>query len=407
MSDNRQLLGHPIIPSSRMTLVEQVYDILCTEIHSGRWKVGQKLPSISAMAEESGVSSMPIHQAVEQLREEGYLRTEKGSGTYLAAMLPKGAQPQGSVGILMAHQDERQMGPTHRELDHWRLHAIIQEAVRRNYTEEVKYLDRGHADPEIDRVGGLFGDNVKGIISLHDFPREDYPILPPDRIPFVYLGYTGFRGRPRVTLDLEEGFYRLTREVIQHGHRSVVCFGAEPTARERDSMLIFAGYERAMDEAGLAVDREVYEASRRIERGEWNGFRRFLERYAGARAEGERVGTATTLVCAKSHRAMDLVVVADMLGIRIPVDLSVVGFATPMRASRPEQRFTGIDYNLESTVEECFGLLFRQMETRRNDVSVLQVKPLIREGDSLAPPRSEAGDGATTEHEETVSVRGA
>jgi GntR family transcriptional regulator of arabinose operon len=387
MADKPKLLGHDIIKSGKLTLSEQVYDIVCQEIHAGRWDLGDKLPSIPAMAEESGVSSMPISQAFDRLREEGYVRTEKGSGTFLSAVLPAGATPLGSIGVIVVrHMEQNQMGSAHDELDDWRMHALIQEAAKRNYTEEVRYLTREYDGVGIDKVGGLFGENVKGIISLHDFPREDHTELPPNNIPFVYLGYAGFSGRPRVTLDLEEGFYQLTKEVIGQGHKSIVCFGAEPTAREQDSTVVYAGYKRAMKEAGLSIDRKAFDRSRAITRGEWALYREFLEQHAAPFANSEQDGgTATAVVCAKSHRAMDLVVAADMMGVPVPESMSVVSFATPMRAAKPEQRFTGIDYNLETTVQTCFDMLFQQMQTRRSDVSVVQVKPLVRAGDSLAP----------------------
>jgi GntR family transcriptional regulator of arabinose operon len=390
VTDDGVLLGHRIISSSKLTFTEQVYDIVCEEIHAGRWKIGEKLPSISSMSEECGLSSMPIYQAVERLQEEGYVRTEQGSGTFLAAVLPKGAAPLGVIGVIMVRHREPQLGLTHDELDYWRMHAIIQEAARRNYTEQIKYVDESYDGRGMDKIGGLFGENVKGIISLHNFPREDHTVLPPDNIPFVYLGYTGFTGRPRVELDLENGFYQLTREVIRRGHRSIVCVGAEPTARVKDSTVVFAGYERAMKEVGLPVNREVFDRSREIPRGEWVLYREFLEQYASAfPAAGDSEqsdGTATAFVCAKSHRAMDLVVVADMAGVAVPEELSVVSFSSPMRTSNPDQCLTGIDYNLDNTITECFDLLFKQMKTRRSDVSVVQVKPLVREGDSLAPP---------------------
>ena len=394
MAEEGALLGHTIIASGKQTLTEQVYDLLCQEIHAGHWEIGERLPSISSMADESGMSSRPIHQALERLQEEGYVRTEKGSGTFLAAVLPEGATPLGSIGIIMArHDKDMQMARTYDELDHWRMHAIIEEAVKHNYTEEIRYLNSDYDGRGMDEVGGLFGSNVKGIISLHNFPREDDTLLRPDQIPFVFLGYTGFTGRPRVTLDLEDGFYRLTKEVIQQGHRSILCVGAEPTAREQDSAVVFAGYERAMERAGLFVDREAYAQSREITRGDWRGYREFIDRYA---AVGTGEGGATALVCAKTHRAMDLIAVADISGFAVPDDLSIVSFASVMRTSNPGQGITGIDYNLEATVQECFDLLFKQMATRECNVSVVHVKPLVQAGDSLAPPRKEVVDGIRT-----------
>lgn len=393
MTDSQRLFSRTIVPSGRLTLTEQVYDILCEEIHAGRWQIGDRLPSISAMAIESGLSRRPVQQALDRLREEGYVRQEQGSGTYLASLLPKGRTPLGSIGILVARREENEARPFStvlNDLDHWRMHAILKIAAEHNYTEEIRYLPENHDGADIDKAGGLFSDRVKGVISLHQFPRVDHTELGPDDLPFVYLGYTGFPGTPCVALDLAEGFFQLTREVIAHGHRDIACFGWRFDVEDHTRQ-IYAGYERAMKEAGLPVNRDGFEESLLIPPSQLSEYRDYLNRHVGDSG-------ATALVCAKNELAMNAISVADMMGLAVPEDLSVVSLlAGPMRVWKIDQRMTGIEYDVEHTVRVCFNLLTEQMKTRRNLVSLVRVKPLIRPGDSLVEPRrreemSTAGD---------------
>jgi len=81
-----ELFGQLIVPSNNPTLAEQVYDILCEEIHAGRWKIGERLPSITALAEQSGLSRMPIQRAFENLRKEGYVTQKRRVGTFLTSL---------------------------------------------------------------------------------------------------------------------------------------------------------------------------------------------------------------------------------------------------------------------------------------------------------------------------------
>ena len=55
-----KLFEHPITRSSQISLADQSHDILCEEIHAGRWKVGEKLPSMMVIANQCGVSRMPV-----------------------------------------------------------------------------------------------------------------------------------------------------------------------------------------------------------------------------------------------------------------------------------------------------------------------------------------------------------
>ncbi|MCX7012728.1 MAG: winged helix-turn-helix domain-containing protein, partial [Candidatus Sumerlaeota bacterium] len=97
----RLLYEQSILPSGKLSLSEQIHDILLRQIHAGRWKIGDRLPSISALAAESGLSRQPIQQAFDSLRAEGYVRSEQGNGTFLASVLPEGKSPIGAIGIVM------------------------------------------------------------------------------------------------------------------------------------------------------------------------------------------------------------------------------------------------------------------------------------------------------------------
>ena len=384
-----RLFDQEILPSGKLTLAEQIHDIMCREIHSGRWRIGDKMPSISALAAESGLSRQPVQQALENLRKEGYVRQARGNGTFLASVLPDGRIPIGSIGILMLeHPKDNPNGWALHEYDHWRAHAIIREAAERNFVEELRYLRLPCDESAIDKIGGVFSDRVKGIISLQPFAHADDPILPAHRIPVVFLGLPSFNCGPCVALDLESGFYQLTREVIGVGHRRILLCGNE-FANTHEMPRIFAGFERSMNEAGLPVNREAYDASLRFVPGQLSTVRDFISSYVNPKT-APAGQAATAIVCTLAGQAMNIISVADMIGIRVPEDLSVVCMVSgPMRVWKPDQRLTGIEYDLDHVVRICFYLLDEQMRTRKSLLSLVRVKALFAKGDSLAPPRKD------------------
>lgn len=62
-------------------LYRQVYDSYRTAILEGRLSPGQRIPSTRALAQELGISRLPVLNAFEQLLHEGYLEGRAGSGT--------------------------------------------------------------------------------------------------------------------------------------------------------------------------------------------------------------------------------------------------------------------------------------------------------------------------------------
>jgi GntR family transcriptional regulator / MocR family aminotransferase len=80
----------PLVPcvavdrSDSAPLYRQVYSMIRTAVLDGRLRSGQRLPSTRRLAEELGVSRLPILIAFEQLLLEGYLVGRVGAGTYVS-----------------------------------------------------------------------------------------------------------------------------------------------------------------------------------------------------------------------------------------------------------------------------------------------------------------------------------
>lgn len=61
----------------------QLTKLLTGEIETGRWNVGERLPSELAICEQFGVSRTTVRQALAALESEGLIRREKGRGTFV------------------------------------------------------------------------------------------------------------------------------------------------------------------------------------------------------------------------------------------------------------------------------------------------------------------------------------
>jgi GntR family transcriptional regulator / MocR family aminotransferase len=82
--------GRPALhPSSSQPLYQQLYESLRAAILAGQLAGGTRLPSTRALAEELGVSRSTVINAFDQLLAEGYIYGVRGSGTFVARVLPE------------------------------------------------------------------------------------------------------------------------------------------------------------------------------------------------------------------------------------------------------------------------------------------------------------------------------
>ncbi|HEU5318751.1 MAG TPA: aminotransferase class I/II-fold pyridoxal phosphate-dependent enzyme [Chloroflexota bacterium] len=82
----------PITLETDVPLYRQVYDGLREAILDGRLKAGERLPSTRTLAGELKISRNTVLAAFDQLLSEGYLQGARGSGTYVARVLPEDLQ---------------------------------------------------------------------------------------------------------------------------------------------------------------------------------------------------------------------------------------------------------------------------------------------------------------------------
>ena len=141
---------------------------------------------------------------------------------------------------------------------------------------------------------------------MHCIP-EDLPI------PAVMAyGYTESRKVPSVVVDDQNGAYGLVRYLIDRGHRRIgVIAGKVDSIHAQDRLL---GYQKALRDCQLIYDPEL------VCQGDWT-------RESGYQCVDRLLEQKVTAVfCMNDLMAGGVYDRADELGIRIPADLSVVGY---------------------------------------------------------------------------------
>jgi len=70
--------------SSNVPLYMQLRNQIVIGIAEGKLQPGEKLPTIRALADESGINMMTVSKAYQILKQEGYIVTDRRSGASVA-----------------------------------------------------------------------------------------------------------------------------------------------------------------------------------------------------------------------------------------------------------------------------------------------------------------------------------
>ncbi len=68
---------------SNVPIYLQLRNQVVIAIAEGRLAPGEQLPTIRALAEESGINMMTVSKAYQLLKQEGYIATDRRSGTVI------------------------------------------------------------------------------------------------------------------------------------------------------------------------------------------------------------------------------------------------------------------------------------------------------------------------------------
>ncbi|NNH06397.1 LacI family DNA-binding transcriptional regulator [Cellulomonas fimi] len=217
----------------------------------------------------------------------------------------------------------------------------------------------------------LSGTLIDGAVIVTPTVVEAHP-----GVPVVAVDpHTGPSGLPTVDADSFAGAVLATEHLLRLGHRRIAFLGGRPdleSARLRED-----GYRHALAAAGIPVDED-------------------LVRVGGYRPETAdqpahellaRPEPPTAVFAANDLSAIHVVEVARSLGLRVPEDLSVIGFDNVPESALATPPLTTISQPLQQMGAEALRLLVDLIDGKERGVHVRLPTELVERA-STAPPRS-------------------
>jgi LacI family transcriptional regulator len=192
----------------------------------------------------------------------------------------------------------------------------------------------------------------------------------------VLIGTPRTRGEvgvPNVYGNHEQGGLLAARHLLELGHRSIAFYGDPEIA----SSPRLRGHVRAVNEwhkRGENIHSEVIT---------YDQFARWRSHPDEARMYFTRPEAPTGIVSWNDSRAIEMLSLLNFIGLRVPQDISLVGYDNLPESSRIFPALTTVEANLEQQLETALGLL-TQPEAPAVPPVVITLPVLIRR-DSSSP----------------------
>ena len=175
---------------------------------------------------------------------------------------------------------------------------------------------------EVDAIGALRGRRVDGLVLIGGgVPGDEIAVLC-DGLPTVIVArqLSGEQHRC-IFMDNVEGGYQATKHLIDHGHQRIaVIRGLE---HHQDAVDRFHGYQQALREANISVDPGL------VLQGDFSA-------ESGVQAIEQLITQEkhfTAVFAANDLTAFGVRLALYRRGVRVPEDVSIVGFDDQLEAS--------------------------------------------------------------------------
>ncbi|SEM72221.1 substrate-binding domain-containing protein [Paenibacillus sp. OV219] len=380
--------------SDNKPLYSQILGILRERISQGEYVTGQQLPTELELADKFGVSRITSKRALIELEREGLIYRRRGSGSFVKkrdeakkpAEVP--IKPSSSMIISMVLPF---VSPNN-SLEHM-------QSVAKYLESKGYYLSIHNSNWNIERERELLISLPKrgtaGIILypvstqhnldvVHALHMNDYPIVTLDQ-------YYNLLTMGSAVSDNADGGYIAASKLIELGHTriafiSTVGIQYRSTVRDR-----FFGYSKALNDNGIPLDIELCFSNLPSDaEGAGPARREFYKKLVGQLQELN----VTAIQAEHDMVALDCLKAALDLGIKVPEELSIIGFDNNELCEQAEVPISTLEQNYEEIGRRSAMMIVDQLENGaiQQERAVIPVKWVSRQSVGPGPELHERNE---------------
>lgn len=360
----------------------RIYFELEERITSGAWPVGTRLPPEPEIAAQLGVSRGTLRRALARLREQGLIDGLPGRGSFVRSASASRPERPRVVGVLVPSVARPFVGGL--------LAAVEDELHRLGYSMLVA---NSGATPEQEagRTRRMLQAGIAGLVT-YPIDRDGtklYGSLHDDGIPLVFIDrYPVGLEADAVLSDNLGGAYQAVSHLAELGHRRI-AFVATNNVTTTSVAERLEGYRVALSEHDIPYLGDLVTTELAMTAFSAPPSGRAMEEARHLIARFLEQSRPTAVFALHDRVAFEVHMVAGSLGLRVPQDLSLVGFddATAVHAALPA--LTSVEQPRDRIGRLAAGLLVDRIEGRRQEVArhVLPTHLIVRGSTAPAAER--------------------
>lgn len=323
-------------------------------------------PTMSDIARELGISTISVSRA---------LAGQDGVSGELRSLIRQKADEMGYF---------RAKGPLHPRVLVLHQKPIIQD--NSNFSHIIQGVENAlqDADCEYDmeledkssqgelRLPGrvLKGSRYDGAVLIGNFDRPYVEFLGAEIRHLVSLtGYTPAKGGDSVWYNFSAGAYRQCEYLIRQGHRKIAYLGNNRTFASQQKAL---GIRMALEDHGLPAEDAFFVYSEED-----------FESQVFPRIPAGQGPTA--VICQKDYTAVKLLQFLHRRGIRVPEDVSVVGYGNTEMSALCIPALTTMELHIGYACETAVALLLKRLDRPDKPDESIRIDSTLIERDSVRP----------------------
>ncbi|MHA6484875.1 substrate-binding domain-containing protein [Paenibacillus sp. strain BS8-2] len=350
-----------------------IIDEIKSDILSGAYKAGEQIPTESALQEDYGVSRQTVRKAILELSNEGFLRSEKGSGTYVSS------QYRSRSG---GHATPRIIGVITTYISDYIFPSIIRGIERRlnedNYSLLLASTNNDIAQ-EKKALEMMLSYGVDGLIveptrsNVYNPNIAYYLSFKEQEVPFVMINaYYEELDVPFFCLDDVKSSYLATQELIAKGHTGIGLIAKMDDLQGKYRM---KGYIKALGEAKLRFEPEHVLS---FDTATKPALSANLAQFLTDNRDG-----ITALVCYNDEVGLEAVHACKRLGISIPDELSIIGQDNSYMAQNANIQLTTLTHPQEQMGSDAADWIIKTLQGKRDLPANNYYQPVLIKGETV------------------------
>lgn len=350
-----------------------IIDALKSKILSGEYNVSDKIPTESALQEKYNVSRHTVRKALFELSNEGFLRSEKGSGTYVSNQyqsLSGRVSNNKTIGVITTYISDYIFPSIIRGIES-RLkiddYSLLLASTNNDVEQEKKALEMMLAYG----VDGLIIEPTKS--NLYNPNIAYYLSFKEQDIPFIMINaYYEELDVPYLALDDVQSSYLATKELISNGHTTIGLISKMDDLQGKFRM---KGYIKALGEAKLPFQPELvfsYDTESKLDLS--TNLNEFLNRNRDM---------LTAIACYNDEVGLVVANQCKQLGISIPEELSIIGQDYSYIAQNANIKLTTLTHPQEQMGHDAADWIIKKLQGKQDLLDEYYYQPKLIKGETV------------------------